>query len=217
MRGSWLILYWPLQGRIGTSLAWPNLMAKFGFVPGRDNIFEKSLSMTSCRRDFVSSYVGGFTWKEFVTLSSYSVKISQYLHLSPLAALQPSLILSFDLHCSALWRLLPPAVAAGLNLVRGCPPTSSGKTCARSQLRRLERLREGGFGHCERLRDECRRPLPTVDESNLLQIYSPVHTNYSGLYQQSTRITLTISATNSNLLHFLTNMFHISLWSGCCV
>ena len=36
MRGSWLILYWPLQGRIGTSLAWPNLMAKFGFVPGWD-------------------------------------------------------------------------------------------------------------------------------------------------------------------------------------
>ena len=101
-----------------------------------------------------------------------------------------------------LWRLLPPAVAAGLNLVRGCSPADVKRQDLRSQLRRLERLREGGFGHHERLRDECRRPLPTVDESNLLQIYSPVHTNHSGLYQQSTRITLTISATNSSLLHF---------------
>ena len=137
MCGSWLKLVLPLQGRIGTSLAWPNLMAKFGFVPGRDNIFEKSLSMTSCRRDFVSSYVGGFTWKEFVTLSSYSVKISQYLHLSPLAALHPSLILSFDLHCGAssppLWppgstwwevarrrQAARPALAHSFAGLRGC-------------------------------------------------------------------------------------------------
>ena len=180
----------------------------------KDNIFEKSLSMTSCRRDFVSSYVEGFTWKEFVTLSSNSVKISQYLHLSPLAALHPSLILSFDLHCGAssppLW---PPGstwweVARRRQAAR--PALAHSFAGLRGSVREdLDTMR----GCVMNVGDRCRRwtspicfrfihpyTLTTVDSTN-----SP---------QES--LSLLVPQIQVCFIS-LTNMFHISLLSGCWV